>query len=481
MDQPVTDFDAWERKPRLSPTCGIVGLEPVSHREGVVYTADNQVNIRLKSKLKTHLWAVMKRRDTQNSKKMDEYVWISNNGADIEVFARFPGKGMYSLTIFGRPFKLEALPEDHNDIWIRIDYTIVAEGDICRKPFPKGTKELGPSLDSLDIGFVVLHPDESVLQTENAQTHVILKLPKYDLVPIQAVLDGTENRGLDPSRLVYLERSENVCIIHVVCPGPGEYLLKIHIPKSGTLLHTVASYLIQCNEQRPPPAIFPPESRRLYGPNQRFFEHGVKVLHPASSTIFAANGECKIITRQDHAIERFHRLFDNNGNQIDARHVYEETSGDIVTYHLRVSDPGMFKLRICIREPGTDEWGPFAANFLIVAPKAYSGNLFPEGLSGDCGWNDTERLGFKYLGDKSRITVDGDTLKISVTLLDDITLAAILQSPKKWFYPNVEGNNAEISVPIPAEPGEYSVALWKKKSKDENSYSNVLGFLVIRK
>ena len=107
----------------------------MSHREGVVYTADNQVNIRLKSKLKTHLWAVMKRQDTQNSKKMDEYVWTSNNGVDIEVFARFPGKGMYSLTIFGRPFKLEPLPEDHNDIWIRIDYTIVAEGDICSKYF----------------------------------------------------------------------------------------------------------------------------------------------------------------------------------------------------------------------------------------------------------------------------------------------------------------------------------------------------------
>ena len=364
VEQPFTDVTSWDMKPHMRPACWNLGIKPVSHEQAVVHTSDNQVRLTFTSEIPTDMWVFLKKISKQFITTYPDQTWISNNGREIEIGVRLPEDGTYRLEICGHPWRMEKQPDGHNKIWVSIDYTIIAKGNKKLQRFPYNTKTLGPSFRALDAGFRVLEPKENVMKAKNGKACVVMEMPDEVLVPLWATLYKSNQKMNGKNLLV--ERDGNLCVVHVICPAVGEYLLDVILPSKKNEGLYGASFLIECQKGHSMLPSYPDVCHRLMGAWELLLENGISLLYPKTSTIYAKEDTVTIITRYDHPVKTFSVLEDINGNRFDSD-VKEETSGDIMKYVIKLDQPGIYSFGIYIQTQGLQ--GSTGANFIIVKPE----------------------------------------------------------------------------------------------------------------
>ena len=361
VNQPFTDFTSWNNKPNMRPICWSLGIQAVNYKEGIIYTAENEVRIKLISRLAVNLWVFLKQR-SKTVKTLKDYTWISNNGTDIEVCVRLPDKGIYNVEICGHPWRMEKQPDGQNNIWVKVEYTIIAEPRQRIHKFPVHTKHLGPSLHALDAGFHVIEPKQYVITAKNGRTMLVIEMPDGRvLVPLWAKLYKSDKQMSDKNLLV--ERHGKICVIHVICPEVGEYLLDVSLPSKPNFGCSGISFLIDCHDVKSRMPVYPAGCHNLMGPGKLMVKHGISVLYPESSTIYTKHGTATIIIQFDHPVETFFIFQDTNGNRYN-HEVKEDHKGDLIHYDITPGQAGIFSFILYINTHG--QHGNSAASFIIV-------------------------------------------------------------------------------------------------------------------
>ena len=365
VGQPFTDVASWDMKPHMKPACWNLGIKPVSHEQAVLHTSDNQVRLKFTSEIRTNMQVFLTKISKQFRTTYPDQTWISNNGHEIEIGVRLPEDGTYRLEICGNPWRMEKQPDDHNKIWVSMKYTIIAEGNQKHPRFPYNTKTLGPSFRALDAGFKVLEPKENVMKAKNGKASVVMEMPDEVLVPLWAKLYKS-NQEMNGKNLL-VERDGNLCVINVVCPAAGEYVLDVILPsKKNEGSSGASSFLIDCQKGNSMMPSYPNGCHLLMGAGELLLENGISLLYPKTSTIYAKEDTVTVITRNDHPVKTFSVLEDINGNRF-ASNVKEETSGDIVKYVIKLDKPGIYSFGIYIQTELRQ--GNRGGNFIIVKPK----------------------------------------------------------------------------------------------------------------
>ena len=363
VEQPYTDVTSWDMKPPM-PACWNLGIKPVSHDQAVVHTSDNQVRLKFTSKIPTNMQVFLTKISKQLTATYPDQSWIANNGREIEIGVRLPEDGTYRLEIRGHPWRMEKQPDGHNKIWVSMKYTIIAEGNQKHPRFPPNTKQLGPNLRALDAGFSVIEPREYVLKANNGKASLVMKMPDEVLVPLWATLYKS-NEEMNGKNLL-LEKDGKMCVIHVICPAEGEYLLDVILPSKNNKGYSGASFLIDCQKGNSMMPSYPDGCHCLMGAGELLLENGISLLYPKTSTIYAKEDTATVITRYDHPVNTFSVLKDINGTRYNSN-VKEETSGDIMKYVIKLDQPGIYSFGIYIQTEGLQ--GNTGANFIIVKPE----------------------------------------------------------------------------------------------------------------
>ena len=364
VEQPFTDVASWDMKPHMKPACWNLGIKPVSHEQAVVHTSDNQVRLKFTSEIPTNMWVFLKKISKGCITTYPDQTWISNNGHEIEIVVRLPEDGTYRLEICGHPWRMEKQPDGHNKIWMSMKYTIIAEGNQKHPCFPCNTKTLGLSLRAFDAGFSVIEPRECMMKAKNGKARVVMEMPDEVLVPLWVTLYKS-NQEMNGKNLL-VERDGNLCVIHVICPEAGEYLLDVTLPSKKNKGYSGASFLVDCQKGNSMMPSYPDGCHRLMGAGELLLENGISLLYPKTSTIYAKEDTATVITRYDHPVKTFSVLEDNDGNRYDSN-VKEETSGDIMKYVIKLDQPGIYSFGIYIQTKGLQ--GSTGANFIIVKPE----------------------------------------------------------------------------------------------------------------
>lgn len=220
------------------------------------------------------------------------------------------------------------------------------------------------------------------------------------------------------SNHVYMERVGDRVFVHVFCPAPGRYVLRLLINTSGRDYSRQGEYLIKdAGESEAAYSMTFSQTMgfNVWGPNENFADYGLKVTSwHSSSTIIATDGEVQLKmswpTSKDLVLSCC--LQDvKQDDHLQASRVIIHTVSDsttslsVTTFHIRMRETGYFVLQVYARlKEGTQN--KRVGGWLIVVRTMSSKPRFPvEGLI--CGPNDVfYRLGMRNTKSKLQ-TADG--------------------------------------------------------------------------
>ena len=185
--------------------------------------------------------------------KLDKFVVVSKDNDSVRFEIRFVKKGTYRLRIYGGLFSVHG-SDPPCIMHMRLDCL----ADIAQPkpiPFDPGIVGWGPGPVAERLGlFVPSHVNGIINVTKDEET--VLQFILKRVIQVKVEMYHTETRETSLSRFIHykiVELKETVELrIVILCPGKGEYAIKIDaLSRKTNIMENACNYLVHTQKERP--------------------------------------------------------------------------------------------------------------------------------------------------------------------------------------------------------------------------------------
>lgn len=318
-----------------------------------------------------------------------------------------------------------------------MSFTIIAEGKSTSPTVPIESGEVwGVDPRCLQKGFSAISHLEPFVDAIDGRATISFK-QIGDLVPVVSHLSHLDNPEENLEDHIYIETVGQRYVCHIACPRPGKYTLILKLKYSDAKFHHAASYMITSTREfkggDDAPITFPRGHNGIWGPNDEFFNIGLSVRGPDSSTISAKEGECYFVVRCDKSRDMEMNLTLKAGgsdNELRNGHAFVQSakgkSTTTASISLRLSEAGMYELKLFAKlHPGTDT--SYVGSWLVVCERPCYKSLFPKGAV-KCGPTEEFNKHGLESDEEALLETNEGECEIEVTLTEEVFLTFSLKS-----------------------------------------------------
>ena len=385
-DSPTVDIEEWAQAVVRATAASEWGIKPLSHQRGVIETDESEVWLQFMCPnimdYHVHL---------ESAEKGVEYFGYSLLYLQEDIvtaYLRLPGPGVYIARLYAAPCYVKPGTEGLG-CKLAMMYTIHAAGAVVHLPFSTTFDGLwGMTPQLFDTGCRVLSTKGAEVTAIDGRLCLDFRLPVEAIFPnlVWFCKAREEDKNLDG--FVYAEREGRLARIHLLCPDPGEYILLFQMPIEGTTIGrergeqlAYARFFITCqspattSEGTPS---FPHFEHCLCGPLESIASYGLWLPEQLGSTLYAKQGTCQFLLRQERPVNIIHDIEGEGGtkHREAGRWIFSERNGYDVTYNIRVSEPGRYRITLSAGEYDTSEM-EIVVVLMFDTCDAFTGDLYP--------------------------------------------------------------------------------------------------------
>ena len=437
-------IDAWCDKIQVGRAAFLYNLKCLSHDTGIIHAKDNKVLIKIQSR--NILDAYGRLNEAGNvTKEFENYVidWWEDDAVNFQIL--LPRKGEYVFTAHGTPTKdilqssnKKRLDEHVSDFYGTrlMTFTIIAEDSQTNDPLPIQNNDVwGVEASCMQSGFLPISHVQPLVSTTDGRICISFK-QREDPLPLIFHLTHEDSPQENLEDHVYLETVAERVACHMSFPRPGRYIFTLKMKFGDDKYHHAAAYIITSTRVYAggddQPISFPKGHKGVWGPNNAFFDMGMTVRGPDSSTILTKDGEYYFVVRCDKSRDlEMNLTLKHAGSEEELRsgHAFTQIakgkSTTTASINLRLSEAGMYQLKVFARiQPGVER--TYVGCWLVVCETPSRKTLFPKG-SVNCGPTEEFYNHGLMTDEEPLLETNNGECQMDVTLTQDVFLTYSLK------------------------------------------------------
>nr|XP_054773597.1 uncharacterized protein LOC129281706 [Lytechinus pictus] len=411
---PYTSLQHFNIQPTFGALASLCNLKVQSHNLGVIRADDqNHVRITMTSSVPMITWTSLTASTDFIDHRDHAVQWWDGNVLHSNL--DLPHNGIWDFKVFGQLVCDISRDRDPNAVLPPtvidtghchlVAFTIIAKGGVTNPPLICPDSGMCGSMITCAQVRPLTHVSP-FLDAEYGKAVVGFITDDYRVKLVYRFFN-VDNFHRFISNHVYMERVGDRVMVHVFCPAPGRYVLRMLINTSGKDYSRQGEYLIKDTGEKETlysMTFSQTMGFNVWGPNENFADYGMKVTSGhSSSTIIATEGEVQLKmswpTSKDLVLSCC--LQDvKQDDRLQSRRVIIHTTSDssksisVTTFHIRMRETGYFVLQVYAR-PKECTQNKRVGGWLLVVRTMSNKPRFPvEGLI--CGPNDIfYRLGMR--------------------------------------------------------------------------------------